>query len=211
MRDYTKIAIEKPEKVFFTADLHLYHENIINLCGRPFKDANEMKENIITNWNAWVPADGLVFVLGDMFWKCGLDKCRQTMERLNGRKWLIAGNHDSYSREEYLAMGFEDARNYLELSIEHKLLVLFHYPLLEWNGFYRGSWHLHGHVHGTGDHFSFRVMDVGVDANQFTPVSWSGVKKYLEGGFELDQEKMRNEGNLQRHSPYSFNKDKGAS
>lgn len=50
-----------------------------------------------------------------------------------------------------------------------------------WNGFYHGSWHLHGHVHGRGSNFSFRVMDVGVDANNYFPVSWEQVQKRLTG------------------------------
>ena len=205
MRGYTRLALQNHHTVFFTSDLHLFHDNIVSICERPFKDAEDMKESLIRNWNAIVPRNGQVFVLGDMFWKKGdMEKCVKVMERLNGQKWLVAGNHDLFPREDYLAMGFEDARDYLEVSVEKQVAVLCHYPMLEWNGFYHGYWHLHGHVHGRGSHFSFRVMDVGVDANNYTPVPWRDVVKRLDGGMELDQEGMRQRGDIARHRVYTF-------
>lgn len=81
MRNYTRIKIEKPELLFFTADPHFFHEKIIG-----YRDANEMTETIIRNWNAVVPKNGQVFVLGDMFWKKGdSDRCVRVMDRLNGQ------------------------------------------------------------------------------------------------------------------------------
>ncbi len=205
MKGYTRFVLQNPHTVFFTADPHFFHEGIIGHCGRPFKDAQEMGEALIRNWNAVVPRDGQVFVLGDMFWKKGdMEKCERVMQRLNGKKWLVAGNHDLFSREDYLALGFEDARDYLEASLEKQVLVLSHYPLLEWNGFYRGYWHLHGHVHGRGSHFSFRALDVGVDANNYVPLTWREVKKKLEGGMELDSEAMRERGDTERHRVFTF-------
>lgn len=37
--------------IYFTADTHFCHSNIINLNSRPFKDINEMHSVIIRNWN----------------------------------------------------------------------------------------------------------------------------------------------------------------
>lgn len=205
MRDYTKMTVQNPDLTFFTADLHFFHEGIIGHCQRPFRGANEMNETLIRNWNALVPAKANIFVLGDMFWKGGdLEKYVKIMDRLNGSKWLVAGNHDNYSREQYLELGFEDAKDYLELAINKRAIVCSHYPLLEWNGFYHGAWHLHGHVHGKGSHFSFRVMDVGVDAHNYLPVPWREVEKQLNGGMELDEEAMRQRGDIHKHRPYSF-------
>lgn len=205
MNDCTKMSVDTPEKVFFTADPHFFHEAIIGHCDRPFKDAAHMNECLILNWNAVVPTDGKVFVLGDVFYtKAGLEKCEKVMQRLNGRKWLIAGNHDYLTRQEYLDLGFEDARDYLELSIEKQKVVLSHYPLLEWNGFYRGSWHLFGHAHGNGSHFSWRVLDVGVDVFNYAPLSWAFVKGRLSGGFEKDIADMKMRRFTTRHQPYIF-------
>ena len=204
MRNYTKMNIQNPDLAFFTSDLHLFHEGIIGHCKRPFRNVPEMDETLIQNWNAAVPANGEVFVLGDMFWRGDAEKCAAIMARLNGRKWLIAGNHDNFTWEEYLAMGFEDARDYLELSFGWQRVVCCHYPILEWNGFYRGAWHLHGHVHGRGSHFSFRVLDVGVDANDYFPLPWREIERRLEGARELDEVGMKERGDIVRHRPYSF-------
>lgn len=205
MRDYGKISVGNPHKTFFTADPHFFHASIIGLCGRPFSSINEMNETLVRHWNAVVPRDGVVFVLGDMFWKGnGIEPCVKLMDRLNGVKYLVAGNHDTFPREEYLKMGFANAWDYLEAHINKQLVVCCHYPFLEWAGFYRGSWHLHGHSHGRGSHFSARVMDVGVDANNYMPVFWSKIQRELADGMELDEMMMKEKGNTHKHRPYEF-------
>ena len=78
---------------WFTSDTHFGHERIIELAKRPFKNADEMNETIIDNWNALVQPDDFVFHLGDV----ALGKIADTLPlvgRLNGRKILVVGNHD---------------------------------------------------------------------------------------------------------------------
>lgn len=205
MKNHGKMSGVPPELTFFTADPHFWHSNIISLTNRPFRNIAEMNEALIANWNAVVPENGYVFVLGDMFWNEDLeDKYAVIMRRLNGKKYLVAGNHDYFSPEEYLELGFEAALDFLDLAVGKQHVICFHYPIMEWPGFYKGYWHLHGHVHGRGRHFSYRVMDVGVDANQYMPVSWFAVKKNLEDGWLADQEEMRKRGDSTRHCPYTF-------
>lgn len=55
--------------IYFTADTHFGHENVIRFCDRPFSSANEMDEAMIANWNARVKGDDTVYVLGDMFFR----------------------------------------------------------------------------------------------------------------------------------------------
>lgn len=60
--------------IYFTADTHFGHENVIRFCDRPFSSANEMDEAMIANWNARVRGNDTVYILGDMFFsfnKCG--------------------------------------------------------------------------------------------------------------------------------------------
>lgn len=201
----SKMHIDRPELAFFTADPHFFHESIINLCNRPFKNAHEMNETMIANWNAVVPPIGTVFILGDMFWKTGNIKDLTTvMNRLHGNKILVKGNHDLLSDSEYEKLGFTGVYNYLELTIEKQKLACFHYPILEWAGFYKGSWHLYGHVHGRGNHFSKRVLDVGMDCNYFTPLRWNEIKRKLAGGFEKDMEKLNSINKNHKHDLYIF-------
>lgn len=200
-----KMVASNPDKTFFTADPHFFHANSIELCKRPFNSIEEMNKSLIRNWNAVVPREGEVFVLGDMFWKKQeKDTYAAVMDSLNGKKYLVMGNHDHLTPEEYLQIGFSGAWHYLDVVVEKQRLACFHYPILEWAGFYQGSWHLHGHVHGRGSHFSKRVMDVGVDCNYYTPVHWKEIKRRLADGFQKDQEAMLARGDTMRHCPYVF-------
>lgn len=174
-----KIQIGSPKDLFFTADPHFFHRRVIEYCQRPFSDAEEMTEALINNWNSVVPKNGQVFVLGDMFWvKHGRERCKEVMDRLNGRKWLVAGNHDYFSPEAYREIGFEDAVDYLDVNVQGQRVMLFHYPVERWNGWNRGYWHLHGHVHGRGNPAP-RRMDVGVDCNNYFPFSWEQIAERL--------------------------------
>jgi calcineurin-like phosphoesterase family protein len=52
--------------IYFTADLHLDHANIIRYCNRPFQDVQEMNECLIKNWNSCIQPNDQVYILGDL-------------------------------------------------------------------------------------------------------------------------------------------------
>ena len=73
-----------------------------------------------------------------------------------------------------------------ELKYVGHTFVLFHYPIAEWNGFYHGAIHLHGHQHNHAvvnyrnrDNGLLRY-DVGVDANAMAPVSIQEIIAFFE-------------------------------
>ena len=76
--------------VWFTADLHLDHRNIIRYCKRPFDNIQQMNKILVDNWNNRVKKDDLVYFLGDF---CFGD-ARSWFPYLNGEIMLIKGNHD---------------------------------------------------------------------------------------------------------------------
>ena len=81
------------ENIFFTADTHFNHENIIKYCKRPFKDVEEHNNELIRRWNEKVPKNGIVFHLGDVaFGKP--DIVDNILRQLNGTIFLVIGNHD---------------------------------------------------------------------------------------------------------------------
>ena len=93
-------------KVFITADLHLGHANIIKYCNRPYKNVEEMNEDLIKKWNGTVNENDRVFFLGDF----GLGSKESVIKwghMLNGRKVLIYGNHDHQKPQVYYDAGFE--------------------------------------------------------------------------------------------------------
>ena len=173
------------DKVWFTSDLHFWHKNICKYCNRPFETMEEMHEALINNWNSVVKEDDTVFLLGDMGF-CGYDKLEPLMSQLNGKKYLIQGNHDSdkivfrlyeaniiegyYKMHEVTIIG--DA----ECPDQH--LTLCHFPMIDWPDKERVAWMVHGHQHQLPETPSCSVMhwDVGVDKNNLKPVSFEQLK-----------------------------------
>jgi calcineurin-like phosphoesterase family protein len=55
--------------IYFTADLHLGHANIINHCDRPFSSVEEMDEHLINAWNSRVRPNDTVYIIGDLIFR----------------------------------------------------------------------------------------------------------------------------------------------
>ena len=162
--------------IYFTADLHLGHANIIKLCGRPFASAEEMDAALTDNWNAVVGPRDEVYILGDFTMKPA-ETAHSYLTRLNGRKYFIRGNHDRFLNQiDSFGNHFEWVKDYYVLNHNGRVFVMFHYPIAEWYGFFRGSIHLYGHIHNSSVSAA-RIDDtglafnVGVDCNEFRPVS----------------------------------------
>ena len=183
------------EKLFFTSDTHWHHKNIIKFANRGFYDLFYMNEALIDNWNKKIPKDGVVYHLGDFALTGNIEKITDIVKRLNGKIHLIFGNHDYQNRfnREIISSLFESTNDMLYLKINDKEiggvqgLHLCHYPLLTWNNKVRGSWNLHGHIHSgpksTGSERDLSKdlaqYDVGVDNNNFTPISYNEIKTIL--------------------------------
>jgi len=174
---------ENPEKLFFTADTHFGHTNILKYCNRPFSTRDVHDAALIKNWNQVVPPKGTVYHLGD-FALCTMGRTENIREQLNGTIHLIYGNHRSTTKR--LKHKFGSVQNYLEIKVMdeemdiEQVIVLCHYPFESWNKMHHGSWHLHGHCHGTlpsGDHQA--RVDVGVDSWDYKPVSYEQIKEHM--------------------------------
>lgn len=138
---------------FFIADLHFGHENIIKFDHRPFNSAEEMDEELIKRWNNKVSKGDLVYSLGDMFWK-SQEYAYNILKRLNGSIILIKGNHDKWlhnANNKSLLSGIKD---YDEINVDDKKLILSHYYIPMYNSHYHGSIMLHGHTHNTAEHLA---------------------------------------------------------
>ena len=81
--------------IYYTADLHLGHENVIRHCGRPFSNADEMDAALICNWNSKVHRNDTVYIVGDFFFRAKRP-AGDYLRELKGRKHLLIGNHDKY-------------------------------------------------------------------------------------------------------------------
>ncbi|GAN46951.1 MULTISPECIES: metallophosphoesterase family protein [Methylobacterium] len=163
--------------LWFTADHHFGHANIIRFCHRPFADVAEMDEAMIERWNAVVEDRDEVWHLGDFAYRCGPNRQAEIFGRLHGRAiHLVRGNHD---RGRTLALPWASVQHYAEIDANGRLLVLFHYALRGWRGSRRGSLALHGHSHGALPNLP-ATCDVGVDVWNFRPVSLPEILRKIE-------------------------------
>ena len=172
--------------IWFISDLHFNHKNIIWRGNRPFKNVEEMDEQLIKNWNRVVKKNDDMWYLGDFGWQLSPTRLKEIMEQLNGHKHLILGNHDKEKMMKHSNL-WESVNYYKELKIDDYKVVLMHYPLYEWNGCFNGAVHLYGHVHDTFNlrdvdlrHHNKRSFNVSADANNLTPISWQEIKKTLD-------------------------------
>jgi len=163
--------------IYFTADQHFGHANIIKLCSRPFSDVQEMDEVLIDNWNRRVTNGDTIYIIGDLFFRNTVPT-EEYLMRLKGKKHLILGNHDNtWIRKVDIAKYFLSVDTLTEIGDGQRKLILCHYPMMSWNAMSRGSYMIHGHIHeNTNAQYwpllqnNPDILNAGVDINYFTPV-----------------------------------------
>lgn len=178
------------DKLFFTADNHFYHENIIKYCNRPFDDVEEMNEALIYNWNNTIKKDDDVIIGGDFIHSGNLQIVHALLDRLNGDKWLTFGNHDyqnKFERDEICKRFNYHCWDAMDFSVEddevedgYLKFHVSHFPCEYWT---RGAIHLHGHIHSgplstSIEKVNFKPtrLDIGVDNHNYFPISYEQVK-----------------------------------
>lgn len=171
------------EKVWFTSDTHFFHTNILTLGkGRPFQTVEEMNDTIMARWNERVKRGDRVYHLGDISFG-HYAYTQMIMQGLRGQIHIIKGNHDNDAMLKKLTndvKGIQSVERYREIKIGAQKVVLFHFPILDWNMRYRGSWHLHGHTHGNLEFQNGPMLDVGVDVHDFAPIEFDQVESLLK-------------------------------
>jgi calcineurin-like phosphoesterase family protein len=162
-------------KIFFIADLHLGHANIIDYMNRPFKDIIDMENQIVANWNNKVRPSDTVFVPGDFCWK-ERDLVR-IRARLNGHIIHIRGNHcKGYTKNNIPIWDRLEIRVIdPDMDKGYQCIIIDHYPLARWNHQDYGSWMIHGHTHR-----SYVNPGASYDVGEiYTPISYSELKKAI--------------------------------
>lgn len=189
----TKIPPEDAGKIYFASDHHFWHENILKYCNRPFGSVEEMNEALVSNWNSVVKPDDHVYHLGD-FCFGNVEKWNWCLEpgRLNGHIHLIMGNHDPdrVFREGTMLERFDEICYEKVLIIGGWTVILNHFPFASFsNNFDHKVMALSGHTHigpnsgGVADFSNIykpNQYDVGMDNNNYTPVSWEEVLRRVK-------------------------------
>jgi calcineurin-like phosphoesterase family protein len=135
-----------------------------------------MNAAVVDRWNRVVATRDTVYHLGD-FTLSGIRSFNTWSAQLNGHLRILPGSHDNSWLGDFVAserIKLLPALFSLELHDPAQIIVLCHYSMQVWDRSTHGSWHLFGHNHGKlpGVGLSF---DVGVDSNDFTPVSLAAV------------------------------------
>jgi len=210
--------------VFFISDTHFGHGNILKYCHRPFLNEEEqrllsehhdfkvcresvekMDNTIIDNINKVVKSDDTLWHLGD-FAFADYSKAKRYRDRINCQNmYLVWGNHDKpYIRDLFndcyaQGGGGRGSDPPEAMTVDGQWIWLNHYPMLSWEGSYKGCWVLHGHVHGNiRKHPAWRAVydlmqqcDVGVDGpcmstrdgvwnHTFKPWTMAELRKFME-------------------------------
>jgi len=155
--------------VYFIADTHFDHGNIIRYCHRPFSSVTDMNDQLRRNWNSTVGKSDTVFFLGDMSFGRNSRKADYWSRQLNGEKIFIYGGHDSG-----IPRGMPHFPH-THRSFGGHWFYLLHDPsqrAKDWQG-----WVIHGHKHNNSmQNFPFingvhKTINVSVEVINYRPVS----------------------------------------
>lgn len=170
---------------FFISDTHFGHNGMLSdrmHRPRPYASREEMDEAQVGFWNNRIRPDDTVWHLGDFAYGCSRSYAEDVFRRLNGRKYLVIGNH------EQRGMQMPWAAPPIQAGMVHvqdpgmpraQAIWLSHYAHRTWDGARKGVVHLYGHSHGSlpGTALS---LDVGVDAWAYRPVTLPEIFEALE-------------------------------
>lgn len=198
---------KRKRNIFFTSDWHIGHQNILKFCDRKCDNLDQMHKKLINGYNTMVRPEDVCYFIGDMG-LCSSGVMLGIIEKLNGTKVLFLGNHDKGS-DTMGGLGFDCVLTSGELIIAQERVTISHCPLRKtfredttgmnnvkdgegWHGETRhdrfsldnrGQFHIHGHIHspnsGRSKRIEGRQIDVGVDANDYKPVSISQIESFI--------------------------------
>lgn len=189
-------------KDFLIADTHFHHKNILCMEQRPFKDLLEMEEKMIEAWNTVVSPEDTVRILGD-FSLGSYSRQSALLERLNGIKFLIKGNHDiTKVVDRLLETGhFKEVHSVGETIRHDKTnVMLTHYPMQM--GERLRLINIHGHIHSQ-DSSEITQINVGVDSTFMhvhnlmhnkpygTPILWDDLIPYIDERLKQVEDKYQ--------------------
>jgi calcineurin-like phosphoesterase family protein len=188
-------------KVWFTADTHFGHANIIKYCQRPHLSAEEKRlaasdvrgrwrvseatvrrhdEELLDAINSRVDKRDLLWVVGD-FCMGGRQEAAHYRDLIRCQDVrLVWGNHDRRSNGGVFREAIEQGM----IRVGDQQVWLCHYPCRSWDKRFHGTWHFYGHVHGRLQaedeaNPSWLVKDVGVDACEYRPWSFEELREYM--------------------------------
>lgn len=176
-------------KNVFTSDLHIFHDKVVKYSNRPWS-AEEQTEILVDMWNKQVGPQDNVYHLGDFVFmrkKKDIDKLKELIGRLNGKKHFITGNHCDpkiWSLINEDRKMCEWVKDYAKVLIDNKKVIMCHYAFRTWDCSHYGSFNLYGHSHGGLEPIG-KQLDVGIDNSikvlgEYRLFEWDDIVKFME-------------------------------
>jgi calcineurin-like phosphoesterase family protein len=164
---------------------------VLRFDNRPYSTVEEMHVDLIKNWNSIIKDDDIVYYLGDLSMG-NKNVTNWFINSLKGKIHFILGNHDKmrdiiklnrweqvYEYGTEINVKDDDIKN--ARGIGYQRIIMSHYPILSWNKSHYGSWHIHGHCHGSlmkefPEYYERKVIDVGCNVIGYKPLSYTETK-----------------------------------
>lgn len=174
--------------IYFGADLHLEHKNILDFCDRSYDSVESMTESLLCDFEETVKPGDIVYLLGDIQF-CNHLRHLERMTSIKGVDvHLIVGNHDNRKVQKY--PGWASVTLYKDIKIDGVKIALSHYPIECWFGREHGTLHFHGHTHNNASH-SLRYipnrLDVGYDTTRRVLTSYEDLLKLMNKQYNYNQ------------------------
>lgn len=173
--------------IYFTSDTHFGHEAAIGFTDRPWDSVAAMNAGLIDEINYWVQPDDILYHLGDFSYRIPIEEAAEIRSKIRCKEiHLVSGNHDKNWAQESVAGVFRVEPLICVIKDRGERFVLSHYPIADWPGKHYRTIHLHGHIHSIGLDYNqlnrekgILRYDVGVDANEYRPVSTEEIKHWF--------------------------------
>lgn len=161
--------------IFVTSDLHFFHDKEFIWKPRGFSSMEEMNEVEIERYNQIVKPEDTCYLCGDIALGQNAFEAARIISKLNGKKILIFGNHDSAAKIKMYQTNylFEDYQYAMPLKAAKMHFYLTHYPTITANGEDTRLINLFGHTHQTTNDYEKRayMYHIGVDSHDCYPVN----------------------------------------
>lgn len=171
--------------IWFTADEHHLHKNIIRHCNRPYPNADVMCRDIIKNVNDRLYPGDTLYHIGDWCWgrpeRAGrfyevMNKYRSGINHV-----LILGNHDNLKSFNYIDIGFQSVHT--SLTLEKDIKIVMNHDMSVYD-VVKDDFDILvcGHSHGAFkmiEHDDCHIFNVGVDVWDFKPVKISEITEFV--------------------------------
>ena len=162
---------------FLWSDLHLFHDNILKYCDRPFENVEEMNKTILKNWKEIITKYDKLFCLGDFSFNRNTEQLQKLIQNLPGYKILIMGNHDRRkSVKGWLECGFNEV--YAYPIIYKDFYIMSHEPVFI--NSHMPFVNIYGHLHNNSID-NPQMINVCVEKLDYKPILFEEIEKRFKG------------------------------